>query len=181
VQRVALIGLSLGAYLAPRAASGEHRVAACIADCGSYDLFESALERIPGPLASGVRGNKDLPQRLLRPVLQLLEAKPTAGWALRRGQLVHGVENPIEYLLALRDYTLKGRAELITCPTLVCNAEGDDISTSAPRLFQALTVEKEFIEFKAADGAGDHCEAGARTLFHAWSFDWLDRILQPGG
>ena len=32
--RVSLIGWSLGGYLAPRAASGEHRLAACIADPG---------------------------------------------------------------------------------------------------------------------------------------------------
>ena len=30
--RVALIGLSLGAHLGPRAASEEHRLAACVAD-----------------------------------------------------------------------------------------------------------------------------------------------------
>ena len=108
-------------------------------------------------------------------------AKPTAGWALRRGQLVHGVGSPIDYLLALREYSLNGRAEKIACPTFVCNAEGDDISASAPRLFDALTSEKEYILFKAVDGAGDHCEAGARTLYHAKSFGWLDRVLQPDG
>jgi predicted dienelactone hydrolase len=51
--RIALIGLSLGGYLAPRAASAEHRLAACIADCGSFDLFAAALDRMPGPLAAG--------------------------------------------------------------------------------------------------------------------------------
>ncbi len=50
--RVALIGLSLGAHLAPRAASAEHRLAACVADCGAYDLYAAFLERLPGPLAS---------------------------------------------------------------------------------------------------------------------------------
>jgi pimeloyl-ACP methyl ester carboxylesterase len=178
VHRVALIGLSLGGYLAPRAASGEHRVAACIADCGSYDLFGSALERIPAPLAPGLRDGKDVSRRVLRRVLTVLEAKPTAGWALRRGQLVHGVDDPIEYLLALRDYSMSGRAELVTCPTFVCNAEGDDISTSAPRLFEALRSEKKYVLFRAVDGAGDHCEAGARTLYHALSFGWLDGTLQ---
>jgi pimeloyl-ACP methyl ester carboxylesterase len=174
---VALVGLSLGAHLAPRAASVEHRIAACIADCGSYDLFESALERIPRPLAPGLREGNRVSRRLLQQALRVLAAKPTAGWALRRGQLVHGTHDPLEYLLALRDYSLKGRAERIACPTFVCHAEGDDISTSAPRLFDALTAEKEYVMFKAADGAGDHCEAGARTLYHALSFGWLGRVL----
>jgi hypothetical protein len=68
---------------------------------------------------------------------------------------------------------------MITCPAFVCHAEGDDISTSAPRLFEALPGEKEYVLFKVAEGAGDHCEAGARTLYHALSFGWLDRVLQP--
>ena len=78
VNRVALIGLSLGGYLAPRAASGEHRVAACIADCGSYDLFGSALERIPAPLAPGLRDGQ-----------RRLAARPAPGPAGPRGQ-THG-------------------------------------------------------------------------------------------
>ena len=177
--KIALIGLSLGGYLAPRAASAEHRLAACIADCGSYDLFDSALGRIPGPLAAGLTEGRSAPTSVLRRILTVLERKPTAGWALRRGQLVHGAADPIGYLLALRDYSLKDRAGEITCPVFVCNAEGDDISESAPRLAEALAGDKEFVTFTAAEGAGDHCEAGARTLYHARSFGWLDRILRP--
>ncbi len=177
--KIALIGLSLGGYLAPRAASAEHRLAACIADCGSYDLFAAALERIPGPLAAGLTGGRTAATAVLRRVLRMLERKPTAGWALRRGQQVHGVADPVRYLRSLRDYTLRDLAGNITCPTFVCNAEGDDISQSAPQLAQALTCEKEFVTFTAAEGAGDHCEAGARTLYHARSFGWLDRTLRP--
>jgi len=177
--RVALIGLSLGAHLAPRAASAEHRLAACIADCGSYDLFDAALQRIPRPLAAGFAQGRAFPTAALRRVLRPLASKPTAGWALRRGQLVHGVTDPVDYLLTLRDYSLKDHASKITCPVLVCDAEGDDISASAPDLVRALTCSKEYLHFTAAEGAGDHCEAGARTLYHARSFGWLDRILQP--
>jgi dienelactone hydrolase len=58
--RIALIGLSLGGYLAPRAASAEHRLAACIADCGSFDLFAAAVQRIPGPLAGALTHDQPL-------------------------------------------------------------------------------------------------------------------------
>jgi alpha-beta hydrolase superfamily lysophospholipase len=181
--KIALIGLSLGAYLAPRAASAEHRIAACIADCGCYDLYDAAVDRLPGPLAAGLAdaaaGQPSRRTAMLRGLLGLLERRPTAGWSLRRGQLVHGVSGPLEYLLALRGYSLAGRAGSITCPTLVVNAEGDDISASAPRLAAALTCESEFITFTAAEGAGDHCEAGARTLFNARALAWLDTVLQP--
>ena len=177
--RVALIGLSLGAHLAPRAASAEPRLAALIADCGAYDLHEAFLSRLPGPLAAGLRDDRRWARRTTAAVASRLAAKPTAGWALRRGMLVHGAATPLEYLDALREFTLRDRAERITCPTWVCNAENDDIGASAPELVADLRCRHAFVQFKAADGAGDHCEAGARALYHATSFDWLDAILQP--
>ncbi len=177
--RIALIGLSLGAHLAPRAAAAEHRLAALIVDCGSYDLFAGALDRMPGPLAKGFDQHRPTATRLVTRILHSLERKPTAGWALRRGQLVHGVDSPADYLQALRDYTLAPYAARITCPTLVCNADGDDISASAPELVAALTCEHDGLTFTVLDGAADHCEAGARVLYHALTFDWLDRRLAP--
>jgi alpha-beta hydrolase superfamily lysophospholipase len=177
--RIALIGLSLGAHLAPRAASGEHRLAACIADCGSFDLFASALSRMPKPLRDGFAAGRPLPTALLRKILDIVAAKPTAGWALRRGQLVHGANTPIAYLEALREYSLADRAQQITCPTFVCHAEGDDIGDSAPQLAAALRCPHQLVSFTAAEGAGDHCEAGARALYHSQSFAWLDHVLKP--
>src|SRR6185369_1899560 len=104
--RVALVGLSLGGYLAPRAASGEHRLAACIADCGSFDLFESAMATLPPPLAQGYREGRPRPTALLRALLRQVMRRPIAGWALRRGLLVHGADDPVEFLDMLRDYTM---------------------------------------------------------------------------
>lgn len=177
--RIALIGLSLGAHLAPRAASGEHRLAACIADCGAYDLYEAALQRMPTRLANGVRAGERWARTSIGIVLGALARKPTAGWALRRGMLVHGRDTPLAYLDSLREFTLVGRAKQIQCPTWVCNAEGDDIGASAPQLVADLTCENEYVRFTAAEGAGDHCEQAARSLYHARSFGWLDSLLRP--
>ncbi len=177
--RIALIGLSLGAHLAPRAASVERRLAGCVADCGGFDLFEDALARIPPPLARGLRDRRAWARLVMRGVLAVIARKPTAGWALRRGMLVHGARSPLAYIELLRAFSLVGRAEQIACPTWVCNAEEDDIGASAPQLVAALRCEKTFVRFTAAEGAGDHCEQGARTLYHARSFGWLDHQLAP--
>jgi pimeloyl-ACP methyl ester carboxylesterase len=178
-ERIALIGLSLGAHLAPRAASQEHRLAACVADCGAYDLYAAFLDRLPAPLANPRVINRRRVRLALARLLERVAAKPTAGWALRRGMLVHGVDDPLAYVDALREFTLKDRAAQIRCPTWVCSAEGDDISASAPQLVDALTCEKTHVRFTAAEGAGDHCEQAARALYHARSFAWLDDRLRP--
>ena len=176
--RIALVGLSLGAHLAPRAASAQHRLAACVADCGSFDLAAAASARIPKPLRAGLDPNKRMRAWLLGKVLDVLAAKPTAGWALRRGQLVHGADRPIEYLRSLAPFSLKGRAETITCPTFVNNAEDDDIGASAPQLVAELRCPHTFVTFRRNDGAGDHCEVGNRALYLETMFAWLDPILQ---
>lgn len=177
--RLALVGLSLGAYLAPRAASAEHRLAACVADCGTLDMYAGFLGRLPGPLRKGYEAGNKLEVSAVREMLGSLAKKPTAGWALRRGMQVHHVDSPLAYVQAMKPYSLVGRAEHITCPTWVCNAEGDDISASASDLVAALTCPHEFVTFTEAEGAAAHCESGARTLFHARLFGWLDPILQP--
>jgi hypothetical protein len=67
------------------------------------------------------------------------------------------------------------------CPTFVCSAEDDDLSADAGTLYEALTCPKRYYRFPSAEGAGQHCESGARTLFHSRAFDWLGQVLNPGG
>jgi hypothetical protein len=46
-------------------------------------------------------------------------------------------------------------------------------------LLEALRCEKSYVRFTAQEGAGDHCEQGARALYHARSLGWLDDLLSP--
>jgi len=117
--------------------------------------------------------------RLLDRILGVVIKKPTAGWALRRNLMVHGLSEPLEFFRMAPAYSLKGLEGQVECPTLICAAEGDDLSSRAHVLFDQLTCKKTFIEFTAIDGAHEHCESGARTQFHQVAFDWLDLILTP--
>jgi pimeloyl-ACP methyl ester carboxylesterase len=175
--RIALMGISFGGYLAPRAVSSEHRIAACIADPGEASLFDEMKSRMPGFIARELPGGNPATLGLLGFMLRRRMRHVTGGWGLRRGLWVHGVNTPLDYLRLTQDYSLKGRAEQIRCPTLVCSAENDDIGVTADALYDALRCPKTRIKFLAAEGAGDHCEAGARSLFNQRTFDWLDGVL----
>jgi len=175
--RIALMGLSFGGYLAPRAATAEHRLAACISDCGPYDLFATSAARLPGVLAKQLPDGNPRLLRLLDRILRMVMGKPTAGWALRRNLLVHQLNDPLEFFRMAPAYSLKGLETSITCPTFVCSAEGDDLSSTARQFYEALTCPKEFVQFTKADGAGEHCESGARVLFHQVAFDWLATVM----
>jgi len=61
---------------------------------------------------------------------------------------------------------------------LICSAENDTVGVTARKLHDALTCEKSFLLFAASEGAGEHCEIGARSLFNQRAFDWLGSVLK---
>ena len=75
-------------------------------------------------------------------------------------------------------YSLSDRVDGIQCPTLVTWAESDPIAGFAEKLYEVLTCPKTLVRFTNAEGAGEHCEMDARTLFHQRTFDWLDETLE---
>jgi pimeloyl-ACP methyl ester carboxylesterase len=179
--RIALMGWSFGGYLAPRAATAEPRLAACISDSGPYDLRAASLDRIPGVLARRYEAGSTWAARLLERILARVANKPTTGWGLRRNLYVHGLTDPIAYLEMSRDYSLRGLEQNISCPTLVCTTEGDDVSARATELAAALTCPHELVVFKGVDGVSGHCEMTGRAQFHRRAFDWLDHVLHTVG
>ena len=176
-ERLVLIGWSFGGYTAPRAASGEHRLAACVADSGPYDLYDTVIARMPGVLAHQLPDGNRLVLSVLEKALESTMKKPSAGWALRRNLWVHGVEDPMAYVELAREYTMKGREHLVRCPTFVCRTAGDDISADAQKLADHLTCPTEFVEFGHDDDVTGHCEMTGRAVFHERLYRWLDGVL----
>jgi dienelactone hydrolase len=176
-RRVALVGWSFGGYLAPRAASGEHRLAACIADPGQWDSLEALRANMPLSPEARARLPEIAPADL-DALQELARANPYLGWTFRRAMWVHGLGSVTDYLRIAGQYTLVGRAEQIRCPTLVAGAEGDPIARLAERLYNALRCPKALVRFTAAEGAGGHCEETARSLFHQRAYDWLDDVFK---
>lgn len=176
-ERIALIGWSFGGYTAPRAATAEHRLAACVSDSGPYDLLDAVRAKLPRVLARGLPHGTPLTRPLLRAALGSTIRKPSAGWSMRRNLWVHGAGDPLEMLSMLAAYTLKGREHLVRCPTFVCRTAGDELSAAAPVLAAALTCPVEYVEFGRADDVSGHCETSGRAVYHRRVFDWLDATL----
>lgn len=173
---VVLMGLSFGGYLAARAAAGEPRLRACIVDPGQLDIHRAIVDRLPGPLRGYVGSRSGFKRSILRSIFKSVLAHPSRGWALRRALLVHDLPTVEAYVDLMRSYTLVGFAEKISCPTLVCDAENDDIAAFARAFFERLTCPKGYLRFLANEGAGAHCEMGGRALFHQKIFAWLQGL-----
>ena len=172
-ERIALIGMSMGGYLAPRAAAFEHRIAACVAYDGVFN-FAAAL---PEPQARE-RDPEQWVARMDNVFAHRAEAPSSLRWALSNAVWTLGVATAQELVDEFSKYDLTEVVDQISCPTLVCEAQDDQFFAGQPRmLYEALDCPKTFATFTAAEGAGEHCHEGALTLFHQRMFDWLDNTL----
>jgi alpha-beta hydrolase superfamily lysophospholipase len=183
-ERLVLSGWSLGGHLALRAASGEHRLAACVADPGLYGIGELMAGRLraaglPADVVARLTDGESAPDEAdAAPLAAAIERDRVQRWdVMQRGFWVHGVTSLAAYLRATAAYTLDGRAEAIRCPTLLTAAEGDPLAGTARQVFDALRCPKALVAFATAEGAGDHCELRNRTLLDQRVFDWLDEVL----
>jgi len=176
--RIALSGWSLGGYLAPRAASGEPRISALIADPGLWSIadgFRNIVVRNLGvsPEAAADLGSLDEP--IMQKIDAMIRKSPLIKWkVVDRGFWTHGVDNLRDYFASAELFTMAGRAEAIACPTLITQAENDVLAHGASAFFDALTCPKTLMRFTAAEGADRHCEMGNRSLLNRRVLDWLD-------
>ncbi|NLG55952.1 MAG: alpha/beta hydrolase [Rhodococcus sp.] len=172
-ERIALLGMSMGGYLAPRAAAFEHRISACIA----YDGVFAMAAALPEPQQQ----EPDPEQRVAELetlIAQRAQASSSLRWMLSNGLWTLGVTTAQEFIDEFNKYDLTDVADKIACPTLVCEAENDQFFAGQPQmLYDALRCKKTLLKFTAAEGAEEHCHEGALTLFHQRMFDWLDETL----
>ena len=178
--RIALAGWSFGGYLAPRAVSGEPRIAALIADPGQWDLIEAMRAGfrhfgVPEQVAAAI---PDVDEQHLQPAFAAIRRNPQLNWTfVQRGLWVHQVDTLMDYLRACASFRLSDRVGAIACPTLITMAENDPVAMNAKRLYDALDCPKAFVRFTAAEGAGDHCEGSARSVYFQRAYDWLDNVF----
>lgn len=176
--RIALNGWSLGGHLAPRGASGDTRLAALIADPGTWSIadgFRAMIVRMFGVAPEAARNLGDLDQAVIDKADAVIRSNRALYWkVVQRGFWVHGVSDLRAYLASAELFTMDGRAELIRCPTLLTKPENDMLAGDAVKFHDALRCEKTLLNFTAAEGAGMHCEMHNRSLLNRRVLDWLD-------
>lgn len=189
--RIALWGISLGGYLAPRGASSEHRIKALIADAGTYDVgqnFLHGMQKAGGPVANMTR--KEL-QEWLRSdpagfnegIRAEMEKSTITRWLNEQGMFAFNKRSPALFWAEYMDFSLEGRAENITCPTLVTASTKDQFDpgmVQAKELYDHLDCGKKMVIYSDEFGAQYHCQMGAFAQSFAGKFDWLDGQLEPG-
>jgi alpha-beta hydrolase superfamily lysophospholipase len=175
--RLALLGVSFGGLLAPRAAAFEHRLAACMANGGVFDFLGPRIPK--GMTREGfVEAIRAAPAQVDEAMRAAAAKSPEARWGQENGMYTFHASIPSEWLAKLLDYNLASCAAQIRCPTLVVDVENEDsFAGEAKKLYDALACPKTWMYFSEEEGAGDHCQTGSPTLGQQRIFDWLDETI----
>lgn len=177
-ERIALLGVSFGGYLAPRAAAFEKRIAACVANGGVLDFI---APRIPKGVTREqfVHALRTDPEGVNRAMEALAARNSEVRWGQENGMFTFHASSPVEWLTKLLEYDLTHAASQIRCPMLVIDVEHENsFPGEAKKLFDALVCPKTWLYFTEEEGAGDHCQTGSPSLAQQRIFDWLDETVR---
>ena len=156
-KRIGIMALSLGGYYAPRAAAFEKRFACAVAWGAIYDYHACVSDRIGG------RGEPSVP-----------------GYA-EHVNWVFGCDKIEDTLKIVKQMTLKGVADKITCPLLIVHGENDrQVPLWHAERTYAEAVNSPGRELKVCsllDGGAEHCGADNSSLVVDYMTDWVAEKL----
>jgi pimeloyl-ACP methyl ester carboxylesterase len=175
-----LMGMSMGGYLAARAAAFEHRVRAAVFFDGVYDLYESFRNILPKEAVAALDAGDTVKCEEI--IHKGMGINTSLRWAITQGIWSFGASSIADLLEKTKKATMEGVAEQIQCPCLVLEAEGDMFFVNQPKkLYDALQAPKTLFRFTSEDGAENHCQSGALAYLHEVVFNWLDETLKLRG
>ncbi len=174
--RIALMGISMGGALVPRAAAFEKRLKLVIANPGVLDwsrVYTGFItERYP---QMADMPEKD-PQGFNAIMNKVIDENPFMRWGMRDSMWKHGSSTPAQFMTEIKRYTNKGIAEKITAKTLVIDGEAEEYG-QAKELFDALRCPKDYLLFTAKETAQLHVQTGATAVSVQRIFAWLEDNL----
>ncbi|MCK7466993.1 MAG: alpha/beta hydrolase [Desulfosudis oleivorans] len=167
MQKKILLGISMGAMLALRAAAIEKRIHAAAGLGGFFSMKDAALAQIP-PMGRFLYRLKfkDMFNRFAS-----LKASHDMGkrWALNNGYWTIGADTPFDLLEKTDPFSLTEVADKITCDVLIMSSDKDHlIPTSEAGRFKQHIKNARSIQVHCSlddDGAGDALPGRGHSSF----------------
>jgi pimeloyl-ACP methyl ester carboxylesterase len=174
-KKIALMGMSMGGYLALRACAFESKIKACILDPGIYNFVATALSRLPEEDTKLL--DKD-PEKFDQIINQSVKENIEANWFYNNGMWAFGAKTPAEFLRMAAQFKTGSWVKRVRAPALVIKNAADQFGADqAHKLFQALPGRKTFYVFSQASTGQAHCQVGASAISDEVIFNWLNKVL----
>jgi len=183
VQRVALVGLSLGGCLVMRAAASESRVELVVA----YDVLTNFLDGILRQTPALVRGLLKLLLRLRAArivnwmVARVARRSPVVQWGVQEGMHVTGTTSAFEFLQRTKQFQTADVSASIRQDVLLLAGSEDHYvpikqwHDQIRMLENARSITARL--FTRNESAQNHCQVGNYGVALRTIVNWLDQML----
>lgn len=174
-----LLGISLGGYLAPRAAAFDKRVKRVIAFGVLEDFFDVLACKLP---AAGRKLLIGLLRLNAKPIINALLKRVMAkdefvNWGMDHGMHVSGTDNPYDYLLWSKKMSTKSFSHLIEQDFLLLGGDEDHLIPLHQyyRQIDHLTNTRSLTTrlFTKHENCSAHCQVGNMQLATDFIAHWL--------
>jgi pimeloyl-ACP methyl ester carboxylesterase len=182
IDQVALVGVSLGGYLALRAAAFEPHIARVVAYDVVYDALECFVRNVPaqirGMFLEMIRSGR---KEEINSIINETRGKDDfMDWAVTHGMYITGSSTPFDYLQFFSKFTTKDISPRIRQDVLLLAGENDHLvplemyDRQKQALVNARSVRGRV--FTAAEGGDQHCQVGNIELAFDEILKWLNEL-----
>ncbi len=177
IDKIAIIGYSMGGYLAPRGAL-EPRIKACIPNSLFVDCGAAARSAMKGLLKN--------PKIMDAAFNMAMKKSLPARWNFQHSKWTLGIQNPHDWVKFYEHFTIKGCESRYASPMLFLFSEDDIVNAAGPGadivadmldFILKLGCKRYIRLFTRREGASSHCQMGGLTYAHASVFQWLNHIF----
>ncbi len=178
--KLALIGYSMGGYLAARGAL-DQRIRASIPNSLVVDCGAAARAGMNGLLKN--TAFMDAAFKLL------MKVNAPARWGFQHSAWTLGIRNAHEWVRVYQPFTIRDLTDRYQHPMLFLFSEDDIHDAAAPSadiiigmldFMLALKCDRYIRLFTRAEGASSHCQMGGLSYAQAAIFDWLNYVFLDG-
>lgn len=179
LQNVTIIGISLGGYLAPRAAAFDKRITKVIC----WSVFPSFLGSVIGTqgkaLETAFYAMMKLRARGLLNLVFHIKCKkdPMVNWAIRHGMFAYEAKSPYDWAKKLEGYDIRPVADRLTQDVLILGASADhfiDYHKVSQEIDAMVNVRSlTFRLYTEQESAANHCQVGNAKLALDTIMPWI--------
>lgn len=175
--KIGLVGMSLGGYLAARAAAFEPRLAAVMCIDGVYSMLEAGLNIFPQGRDAWSRSDATEFDRLFQ--------EDPSSWSTTRCwfhddlKYTFCVDSAFEAFKTCAAMTLgNGVAQKIRMPAFIGDAADDMFFEGQPaRVAKEIGAHATLQSFGVEQGAQLHCQSGALVYMNQEMLEWFARVV----
>jgi hypothetical protein len=177
-ERLALLGISFGGFLVPRAVAFEKRIKIGITNPAYYDWYAVVTNYFAEASPDLLKALEAGPKAFNGAIAEISKIAPPMAWGVKDEMWKQGATSPYDLMEKLKAYTNADIVDKIMCRMLVMDGEAEAFGAGqAKRFYDALNCPKEYMLFTAEDTGLVHCQAGALAVGSQRMFDWLEENI----